>query len=96
MGVDPSRYPPPPRPDIRDDPGTTAPAADRGFVWLMVSVLAIGVLGGTAGYVDAVQKSKERIARFHAQSARETEACLEAGGLPHHDYHTGLLERCDR
>jgi hypothetical protein len=37
-----------------------------------------------------------RRASHRAQSERETAACLEAGGLPHHDYMSGLIQRCDR
>lgn len=97
MGVDPSKYPPPLRPDVRDDPaGLSEGWSDRLIITVALSAVAIILVFVVWAEQRSASRADVNQAKWQAQSDRETAACLKAGGLPHHDYQTGLIERCDR
>lgn len=66
---------------------------DRNWLIVFVSVVSVIVIVGLCIWFD---DTPSRLRRQRAQSDRETEACLAVGGLPHHNYASGLIERCDR
>lgn len=92
MAADRSPNPPP----LHRDPGVDVSGGGRAVAFITaVAICLVVAIFGAAAYSDA-KRQKAQEARQHEQSVRETAACVEAGGLPHHDYRTGLILRCDR